>query len=421
VRLTLLLSPLLAILLAPASLNAQHLELERGHAKLRGQTSTFPDDSLYRDLVGTPADDLGAALRLNVRGDWAAVTFTAHYQLLAVNGARVELNRAFPDPFLAQPVLPRDDLRWMNLSDTLHEGDSSEVVQRLDRLHLGWSGEKTVLRVGRQAVSWGNGLFYHPMDFFNPFDPAAIDTEYKAGDDMLYGQYLLDSGSDWQAVAVQRRDSEGEASADARSYAAKYHSFSATREFDLLLAEHYSQTIAGIGGSGNLGDAVVRGDLTLTDTGDGWTPSAVVNGSWSWIAGGHNMSGSIEYFFNGLGLRQSDYGAEGFLAADDLLARIRRGELFSIGRHYLAGSVQVEVHPLLNITPAVFWNLGDGSALAQLSLRWDLADNWQLLGAANVPLGPTGTEFGGLELPVQQAVRNLGTGPSLLLQMAFYF
>jgi len=37
-------------------------------------------------------------------------------------------------------------------------------------------------------LSWGNGLVFSPMDIVNPFDPTAVDTEYKAGDDMLYGQ-----------------------------------------------------------------------------------------------------------------------------------------------------------------------------------------------------------------------------------------
>lgn len=400
---------------------AELLELERGHIKLRGQAGTFPDDSLYRELTGPTSEDVGAALRLNARGDWGPVTFTAQYQLLAVSGSRVELNRAFPDPALAQPVLPLDELRWLDLSHTLHEGARSEMVQRLDRLHLDVSSDNAVLRIGRQSVSWGNGLFYNPMDFFNPFDPAAIDTEYKLGDDMLYGQYLLDSGSDLQGVVVQRRGPDGKADADTRSWAAKYHGFSVTREFDLLIASHYSQSIIGVGGSTNLGDAVIRGDLTLTDAERGWTASLVLNGSWSWIAGERNMSGSIEYFYNGFGLKGSDYATGGFLDAPDLLARLRRGELFSIGRHYLAGSVQVEMHPLLNLTPALFYNLGDGSALAQLGLRWDMAEDWQLLGAANVPMGPARTEFGGLSLPEPLAENTLAVGPSLLLQLAYYF
>jgi hypothetical protein len=133
------------------------------------------------------------------------------------------------------------------------------------------------------------------------------------------------------------------------------------------------------------------------------------------------MSGSIEYFFNGFGLRESDYGEAGFLGSPDLVARIRRGELFTVGRHYLAASVGIEMHPLIQLTPSLFYKLGGSSALGQLSINWDLADNWQLIGAVNIPVGPTGTEFGGLSLPLGEEPRTLGTGASVLLQLAWYF
>jgi len=85
--------------------------------------------------------------------------------------------------------------------------------------------------------------------FFNPFDPAAIDTEYKTGDDMLYAQYLLDSGDDVQAVWVGRRDQDDDVDADVSSLAFKYHRFSEASEFDLLVAEHYDESIVALGGS----------------------------------------------------------------------------------------------------------------------------------------------------------------------------
>jgi hypothetical protein len=37
------------------------------------------------------------------------------------------------------------------------------------------------------------------------------------------------------------------------------------------------------------------------------------------------------------------------------------------GRHYVAASALVEVHPLHRLTPNVFVNLSDGSALVQLN------------------------------------------------------
>ena len=207
---------------------------ERGHLKGQWLSASYPDDSLFRDAVGAVTHDQGAELRLNFQAGSGAWSIKSDYQFLARFGDSLELNEAFGDLFLIPQALPGDDRRWWDLTQEISEGDSKVLVQRLDRLHLDYAGEKTVLRFGRQAVSWGNGLIYNPMDFFNPFDPAAVDTEYKLGDDMFYGQYLLDNGSDWQLVCVQRRDEYGEVTSAVRSTALKFHGFAVAREYDLL-------------------------------------------------------------------------------------------------------------------------------------------------------------------------------------------
>ena len=74
---------------------------------------------------------------------------------------------------------------------------------------------------------------------------------------------------------------------------------------------------------------------------------------------------------------------------------------------------------MINVTPNLFYNLGDNSALAQLVVQWDMAQDWQLLGALNLPIGPAGTEFGGLELEGEDL--DLGAGPGVFAQVAFYF
>ncbi len=126
-----------------------------------------------------------------------------------------------------------------------------------------------------------------------------------------------------------------------------------------------------------------------------------------------------EYFYNGFGLNDSDYIPEKIQADRDLADRLARGELFTIGRHYLAGSLLVELTPLVNITPNLFLNLEDGSALVQLVLQWDLAQNWQFLGSLNAPVGSSGTEYGGLETGLDDLTTEVG--PSLFAQLAWYF
>ena len=163
----------------------------------------------------------------------------------------------------------------------------------------------------------------------------------------------------------------------------------------------------------------MRGDITLTDGQDDWVTSLVVNWSYSWVWGAHNVSAVVEYFYSGFGLRESDYTPEKLRQDTDLVDRLARGELFTLGRNYLAGSLLVELTPLVNVTPNMFINLGDGSVLTQLVLQWDLAQNWQMLAALSVPLGDRGTEYGGLETGVDDLT--LETGPSLFAQVAWYF
>ncbi|MGD9020493.1 MAG: hypothetical protein PVF46_01750, partial [Lysobacterales bacterium] len=297
--------------------------------------------------------------------------------------------------------------------------DDKATLARLDRASIGYTGDKAVLRFGRQAVSWGSGMLFTPMDIFNPFDPTAVDKEYKTGDDMLYAQYLQDNGNDLQAVAVVRRDLvSGNVEQDQSSLALKYHGFWGGSEYDLLLAEHYDDRVFGASFSSDLGGAVWRTDLVWTDTRSGGVFSTVAGASYSGVLGGRNWTGFLEYFYNGHGVSDG-FSAQDLAAQPDLLQRLARGELYNLGRHYLGASVTLEMTPLVLLTPNLFVNLEDPSALAQLVLAWDWQENIQLLGALSVPLGPDGSEYGGIE--VEQGGPYLSTGASLFAQLAWYF
>jgi hypothetical protein len=313
-----------------------------------------------------------------------------------------------------------DERRWWNLTYRFGEGDRTALVHRLDRLSVGYTTARTVLRFGRQAVSWGNGLVFTPMDVFNPFDPAAVDTEYKAGDDMLYGQYLFDDGSDLQGVAVVRRDpATGDVAGDQSSVAVKYHGFVGLNEYDLLAAEHFGDHLFGLGGNVAVGGTVLRGDLTWTGSDTGGVLSGVISVSYSWIWGGKNVSGLLEFYHNGFGQRHGAYAPAELARNPALLARIGRGELYTLGRDYLAASATVEMTPLFLLTPTLLVNLDDPSALGQVVAQYDVRQDLLFTCAINIPIGPPGSEYGGIESPVEG--RYFAAGPSLFAQLALYF
>jgi hypothetical protein len=414
----------LCILLAPGRAGAQPFSAEPvdfgGHLKGRVDAAAYPDDSLFADLLGDSSRDLGLELRLKAafrQGRWG---FTADYQGIALNADTLRLAGALPGLPLPQRQAIDDSRRWWNLTHTIGDPGGTQVIHRLDRLAVSWSGARTVWRFGRQAISWGNGLLFNPVDVFNPFDPAAVDTEYKTGDDMLYGQFLFANGHDLQGVAVVRRDPRsGDVASDQSSLALKYHGLVGMNEFDLLAAAHYDDPLLAAGGTIGIGGAVARGDLTWTRTDHDTVFSAVASLSYSWTWGGKNVSGIFEWHRNGFGQPGGAYGVDELAANPDLLDRLARGELYTLGRDYAAASLTIEATPLLRISPNLFVNLGDPSALAQVVVDYDLRQDLRLLAALNLPIGPNGSEYGGIETPVDG--RYLSTGAGLFLQLAAYF
>lgn len=380
-----------------------------GHMKFRLVGESYPSDSVYRDVVGSSATDASASLRLRFGARSGRWQFDSAYQLVGLKADS-----------LAFSALPDDEHRWFSLTDVIDRSDDSALLHRLDRLWVGYASEKTVVRFGRQALSWGNGLAYAPMDVVNPFDPASIDTEYKAGDDMLYLQYLQDNGNDIQAAWVGRRDrATGDVNADQSTLAVKYHGFAGETEFDLLIASSYDDNVLGAGVRRPLGGAAWGADLVITDTDRDTVVQLLTNLLYSWTWAGKNMSGGLEYYFNGFGQHDGRYDPISIAANPDLAQRLERGDLFAVGRHYLAANVLVEMSPLWTMTPTLLLNIEDPSALLQLITSYSLGDNLSCLASLNLPIGRHGTEFGGVDAGVPG--RYIARSAGVFAQLAWYF
>ncbi len=377
-----------------------------GHTKLRLFGQAYPSDSLFREQYGSAALNGIAEMRLKFEYRQSGWTFSSDYQLLALNGETVSV--------------PDDQRRLFDLSSTFSDGADSAALHRLDRLWLGYSSERAVIKVGRQVLSWGNGLFYSPMDLVNPFDPTAVDTEYKTGDDMLYAQFVHRDGADIQAAHVVRRDPfDGNVASRVSTTAIKYHGFLGEGEFDLLVARHYDDPVLGIGANRALGGASLGTDVVLTDTGTDTIVQATLNLSYSWVAFEKNMTGSIEYYFNGFGQHSSRYDPQSLASNPNLFDRLERGESFALGRHYLAGSILAELTPLWTVSPLLLLNVQDPSALLQLTTQYSVADNVTVLGSLSIPIGPSGSEFGGPGSGVPGQFQASDAG--VFAQIAWYF
>lgn len=390
-----------------------------GHIKGRGLFASHPDNSVLRDALAATSADGESDLRLNLAVDRGRLRLALDYQALVAVGDSRSLATGAALPGAQFLPVPDDRRRLMDLSRNVTSDDDFAVLHRVDRAWLGYSGDAFVVRVGRQALTWGGGLFFSPLDIVNPFDPAFIDTEYKVGDDMLFAQLQRDNGDDLQFAYVARRDPiDGRLTDREATAALKYHRVSGDNEYDLLIAENYGRTTAGLSFGRGLGGAIWRAELIVSNA-EQWTAEFLTNLSYSWMWRGKNVSGAIEFYHNGFGQKGERYDATSLNNNPDLLARLARSETFTLGRNYLGAGVTVEATPLWTVTPNLLVNLDDPSALLQLVARGSLGDNLTLLAALNVNLGADGSEYGGLPTPL--AGQYLSRSAGLFAQMAWYF
>ncbi len=380
-----------------------------GHLRTIGTVTWIDDQSIYQFSDTGLYRDGQAELRLKnqifMGSRWSLET---HYEAVAAGGDtranNSDLNRMFSTQFLnsfTSKLFINDDHRFFNLTRVLISEDDIVAYHRLDRLNLTFTPAWGSLCIGRQALTWGNGMVFNPMDLFNPFAPTSVQRDYKVGDDMIFSQVYL-GRHEGQVLYVPRRDpATGELSDSQSSYAGKVHFSLDALDADIMAARHYDDAILAGGATGYLGEAVWRLNLIYTRVGEAYSQDdflqAVANVDYAWVWGGKNVYGLLELFYNGLGAGD-DYA--GSLESAYIRDRLSRGDLFTLGRAYLAGLLQIELHPLVRNHWTVIANLEDPSGLVQPQLLWDAATNVQLILGAKWHWGPSGSEYGGFNTAV---------------------
>ena len=391
-----------------AHVGGQSLDITGGgHFKLRGTLSRPEEGSLYAVVdSGTYEDGTAEARLKGTLFVGEKVYFEAHYETFYSVGdtqrAQSQLADLVPQPLkgLFGVRVLEDESRFMDLTKTIHYDDDSVWYHRLDRLYLTFLPHWGSFSIGRQAVTWGNGYVFNPMDLVNPFPPTDIERDYKVGSDMVVGLVNLGTSGDLQLVYVPRRNPlTDEVSWDQSTLGGKVHLSRGTTEFDVMAVADYGDAVLGLGSRGYLGGAAWRCDATWTFLDDSPRKngflSLVANLDYSWVWWGKNFYGFLEFYYNGLGVNNYVEAFED----PALVARILRGELYTLGRYYLSGHVSVELHPLFNVYLTVINNLEDPSGVVQPRAIWNVSQNLDLTFGANLYYGGKGSEYGGIVVP----------------------
>ena len=193
------------------------------------------------------------------------------------------------------------DMTWQ--TDT---GRRHQWGHRIDRMSVQWQQADWSVTLGRQAVSWGSGIVFQPLDPFNPFAPTAVDRDYKNGDDLVLVERLLPNGHDLQLLHVMRRDDRQQLRSRVSSTATKWHGYLFDSEFELIAASHYDQDFVGLSIRQPLGPAVVRTDLAWREglqSGDRWRLLGIVNADVAFPIRDRMAYVFAEYFYNDFGMQ----------------------------------------------------------------------------------------------------------------------
>ena len=96
------------LLLLSAGLHAQRLDFKSGHVKGQYLLGTYPDDSLLRDFIDTPSQDVNLDLRLLVDGrkkSWPHSTTGARRLTISMPVSPLEKRTAAANPATPAPIM----------------------------------------------------------------------------------------------------------------------------------------------------------------------------------------------------------------------------------------------------------------------------------------------------------------------------
>ena len=397
-----------------ASLPARADDGIHGRIEMQDLGAFARSGSLDALLGARDRNDLSGNIRLTWEPSWDRWSVAVHYVIVSDDGDGVRLARA------EAGMLPTPPSTWFNLTNVFEDSGNVRAAQSIDRLSVAYSAPDFVVRIGRQALTWGGGLVFRPMDLFDPFSPSATDTEFKPGTDMVYAQWLLGDGSDLQAIVVPRAAVNGaQPSANASSIALHYRTAFGQLQAAGFVARDHGDWIAALELSGPFRGATWDVELVPTVLNAGPVRvSALANISVAATLFDRNATLFAEYFHNGFGTIAGN--ATFASLPPDLADRLSRGQVFDVRQNYLAAGMTLEWTPLLNLSPTLIANMDDGSIYALFSATYSLSDNLSLVGGAQIPIGPENSEFGGLLLSTS-TTQTVGAAPQIYLQLKRYF
>jgi hypothetical protein len=295
-----------------------------------------------------------------------AITATAPSATAATGAVGTGVGRTAPE------AIP---LTWIGA-----DGEGMRVQGRTDRLFLKLSVPHFDMTLGRQAVSFGHGAFFTPMDLVSPFFPTTIDQEYKPGIDAIrfdgyvgmsvFTALVAYSGTDPLTEATALEAENAYDPAVDTTVAVYAQTTVGVTDMGAFYGYLYGDHVAGVTVSSAIGPVGVYGDVTVTAPRSEEEDVFARGVLGMFYRPFETSTLSAELYAQSLGT-----GDASQYLATSLGERWQRGELWLSGRYYLGMAWSQEIRPTLTGNVAVIMNLADPSAFIAPTLAWSVSSN----------------------------------------------
>lgn len=258
--------------------------------------------------------------------------------------------------------------------ETVHSQDDRTVLfSEIDRLLLTFTAPGFSLHVGRQAVTWGEAFYFNIGDLFGAFPVTETNRRYKPGIDAATLTVNPGPFSSLSLAVVPVEDERDNLAATALFPLGP-------GTLSLTGGRILDDEKAGTGYTVDISGTQVYGSWLFTKKPDS-------RHYWQTVAGAQRQIGPYtlimgELFRNGWGSGDPD-DYPSLLFTEEYAA----GNIFTLGRYSAALQVSRQVSPLVTMTPALFGNLTDGSALLRVDGALSLSDLTDISGGFFLGMG----------------------------------
>lgn len=145
----------------------------------------------------------------------------------------------------------------------------------IDRLNYRYQGQNQQFSLGRQALNWGAGHLWQPLNIFTAFMPSALDTDYQAGIDGAVYEYYPSAFSSLTGAYITNTKGSGTSPNLALYYRG---ALASGAELSLLAAQHLAEKLVGFAYEDSLRQGFAEGmgwriEARLTPAQQAWFSS----------------------------------------------------------------------------------------------------------------------------------------------------